>query len=62
MTSHLAHYGFLKRDNEVGRNALVSVDALPYAWLARITAACQFGLPSREPYHLINRSFFAWHE
>ena len=62
MSSHLTLHGLLKRDDEVSRNSLVAVDALPDTWLTRIAAASQLSLPSRESNHLVYGSFFAWHE
>lgn len=52
---------FLERDNEVRRDALIPVYALPDTGLARIASAGKLCLASGQTDYRLYRSFFRWH-
>jgi len=57
----LTAYSLFEWDNQIGRNLLVSVYALPDARLTRVASPGEFCLASGQTHDLVNRSFFVRH-
>jgi hypothetical protein len=59
---HLTSHRSLERDDQIGWNALVAVNALPDAWLACVAASSQFRLTTGQPNHFFDGSFCLRHD
>jgi len=61
MPADFAAGGFLDRENQISRDALIAVDALPNAGLAGVAAAGQLSLTTRNAHRFLDWSFVRIH-